>query len=951
MPIDTVGNTLSAARSIALSTSTQTWSEWVGAGDSQDFYKFSLSGRSSLNLGLNGLANNADVQLIRDVNSNGTIDSGDVLKSSGQAGITAEAISTYLDAGNYFIRVYQRSGDTNYNLSVASTLLPADLAGNTLGTARSISLSSTAQSWTDFVNGGDTQDFYKFNITARSAVNLGLTGLTNNADLQLIRDVNLNGVIDSGDTIATSGKTGTTHESLLSYLDTGTYFARVYQRSGDTSYTFQSSATVLPNDYAGNTLTSARAISLTGNTQAWNDSVNGGDTQDFYKFSIGARSVVTLGMSGLTNNADLQLIRDVNSNGVIDSGDTIATSGKTGTTNESLLSYLDAGTYFARVYQRSGDTNYAFQASATVLPKDYAGNTIAAAKVINLSPTAQISNDWVGNDDTNDYYKFTVTAQSDVRITLDGMSANANVRLLDSNNVVLKYSTNTGTIADTITSALAAGTYYIQVYRNSIDQTNYRLTTLATPVDTDNTIATARAATIGISQSGTLASYDLSDFYRFTLTGTASDYYSVNLGLTGLTGDANFDLLDSSGLLLNRSNLTGTSNENISRLLGTGTYYLKVWNGGTSNLNYTVNLASNIAPPTTDWYSANLKDAGLVNAVRIAGSDGNLSRVDWISVFRNSQDDGTISTEELSDFNTILSNASRWVIGNDVKTLSKKLLSTDKANLTFQGASLGVLTAGSSATQMENLIGKWFLGLDRPTPTSTSYSYRSISGSLFQNGISTTDVKQGQVGDCYFLATLGSIAQEQPNYIQNMFIDNGDNTWTVRFNKSGVWDYVTVDRFLPTNSSGNLVYASQGSNFANTANELWVALAEKAYAQIGESGWTRGTSRTNSYQSIEGGWMTYVINQVTGLNSTWSWSGISSLTEQTVINWVNSNTIVTLGTGSNPGNNLVGGHAYAITSYNASNGTFFVRNPWATQHVELTWAQLMSSNVDLAYSV
>jgi Calpain family cysteine protease len=323
--------------------------------------------------------------------------------------------------------------------------------------------------------------------------------------------------------------------------------------------------------------------------------------------------------------------------------------------------------------------------------------------------------------------------------------------------------------------------------------------------------------------------------------------------------------------------------------------------------------------------------------------------VDWITLFRNSQDDAVVSADELTDFNTILTNSSRWTITDDVKTLSKKLLSTDKANLTFQGATLGVLTAGSGATQMENLIGKWFLGLDRPTPTSTSYSYRSISGSLFQNGISTTDIKQGQVGDCYFLSTLGSIAHEQPNYIQNMFIDNGDNTWTVRFNNSGKWDYVTVDRFLPTNSSGNLVYASQGSNFANTANELWVALAEKAYAQIGESGWTRGTNRTNSYASIESGWMTYVINQVTGLNSTWN--NVKSLAEQTVITWVNSNAIVTLGTGSTVNYGLVGGHAYAITSYNATNGTFFVRNPWGTQHVELTWTQLTSLDLDLAYSV
>ncbi len=712
----------------------------------------------------------------------------------------------------------------------------------------------------------------------------------------------------------------------------------------------------MPLDTVGNNLSSAKAIALNATPQTWNEWVGTADTQDFYRFTLTARSALNLTLTGLSYDADLQLICDKNSNGIIDSGEVLSSSVKGGSTNEAIFSYLNAGTYFARVYQYWGDTNYAFQASATVLPNDYAGNTTAAAKVLALSPTAQISNDWVGNDDTTDYYKFTLSVKSDINVSLNGMTANANIKLLDSNNATLKSSINLGTTADTITSQLAAGTYYLQVYRDSTAETNYYLTTSATPVDTDNTIATARSLTIGAvstSQTDSLSSYDLSDFYRFTITGGANDFYTVNAGLTGLTGDANLTLLDSTGLVMNQSTLTGTANESITRTLGTGTYYLKAWNAGTSNLNYTLSLAATlVVNPAIDWYSVTLKDAGLIGAARSAGSDGTLSRVDMINLFRNVEDDGTVSAIELNDLNVIL-NAGRWTISDDVKVLSKKLLSTDKANLTYQGVTLGALTAGSTATQMETLINKWFFGLDRPTVTAPSYSYRSVSGSLFQNGISTTDIKQGQVGDCYFLSTLGSIANEQPSYIQNMFIDNGDNTWTVRFKNGAAWDYVTVDRFLPTNSSGYLAYASSGSLFSNAANELWVALAEKAYAQIGESGWTRGINKTNSYASIEGGWMTYVINQVTGLGSTWN--SIANLAQQTaqqtVIDLVNSNKIVTLGTGRTVDYGLVGGHAYAVTNYNASNGTFFIRNPWGTQHVELTWNQLLSLNIDFAYSV
>ncbi len=827
--------------------------------------------------------------------------------------------------------------------------MPLDTAGNTLSTARAIALTATAQPLSEWVGAADSQDFYRFSLTGRSSLSLSVSGLANNADVQLIRDANNNGVIDTSDVLSTSGKTGILDEAIDTYLDAGTYFIRVYARSGDTNYTLNATSKLLPQDLAGNTLGTARSIVLSSTAQTWTDSVNGGDTQDFYTFSIGARSAVNLTVTGLTNNADLQLIRDVNTNGIIDSGDTIATSEQAGITNESLLSYLDAGKYFARIYQRSGDTNYAFQASATVLPNDYAGNTTATAKLLTFSPTAQVSNDWVGNDDTSDYYKFTTSVLSDVSINLNGMIANANIRLLNINNVVLKTSNNAGTLADTITSQLAIGTYYIQVYRDGSAQTNYSLTTLATPVDTDNTISTARTATIGFAQTDTLASYDLSDVYRFALTGGAIDSYRVNLGLTGLTGDANLDLLDSTGLLLNRSALTGSSSETIDRLLGTGTYYLKVWNGGLSTMNYTVNLAVNLTPPTVDWYSASLQDAGLVNAIRIAGSDGDLSRSDLISIFRNSQDDGTVSAIELTDLNTLLNNTSRWTITDDVKTLSKKLLSTDSSNLIYQSATLGVLTADSSALQMDNLINKWFLGLDRPTLTSTSYGYRSISGSLFQNGISATDIKQGQVGDCYFLCTLSSIANEQPAFIQNMFTDNGDNTWTVRFKNGAVWDYVTVDRFLPTDSNGNLVYASIASNATSVTNELWVALAEKAYAQIGASGWTRGTDRTNSYASIEAGWMSYVIRQVTGLDNVWNSS--SAITAQTAIDVVNTNKVITVAFGSTVNFGVVGNHAYAVTQYNAATGTFHLENPWGKEHVDLTWAQLTSLNAEFIYSV
>ena len=37
------------------------------------------------------------------------------------------------------------------------------------------------------------------------------------------------------------------------------------------------------------------------------------------------------------------------------------------------------------------------------------------------------------------------------------------------------------------------------------------------------------------------------------------------------------------------------------------------------------------------------------------------------------------------------------------------------------------------------------------------------------------------MGDCYFISALGTLADSNPAAVQNMFINNGDGTYTVRF--------------------------------------------------------------------------------------------------------------------------------------------------------------------------
>ena len=135
-----------------------------------------------------------------------------------------------------------------------------------------------------------------------------------------------------------------------------------------------------------------------------------------------------------------------------------------------------------------------------------------------------------------------------------------------------------------------------------------------------------------------------------------------------------------------------------------------------------------------------------------------------------------------------------------------------------------IWSAGSSSLQMEHLVNKWFLGLDRPTAGG---AYRLTAGQLFVGGAAYTDINQGYLGDCYFVSTLAETALKNPGVIANMFITNGDGTYTVRFYNNGKPQYVTVDSYLPTDASGRLIYAGIGSMYNNAGNELWVCARRK----------------------------------------------------------------------------------------------------------------------------
>jgi len=122
-------DSLSAAFNVGELEGVANYSDFVGSSDTNDYYRFTLNSASSFSLLLSGLNADADVQLLNS--------SGSVITSSTAGGAASERISRSLTAGMYYVRVYQFSGNTNYNLTLNATPSgPPDGAGDSLSTAR-----------------------------------------------------------------------------------------------------------------------------------------------------------------------------------------------------------------------------------------------------------------------------------------------------------------------------------------------------------------------------------------------------------------------------------------------------------------------------------------------------------------------------------------------------------------------------------------------------------------------------------------------------------------------------------------------------------------------------------------------------------------------------------------------------------------------------------------------
>lgn len=209
--------------------------------------------------------------------------------------------------------------------------------------------------------------------------------------------------------------------------------------------------------------------------------------------------------------------------------------------------------------------------------------------------------------------------------------------------------------------------------------------------------------------------------------------------------------------------------------------------------------------------------------------------------------------------------------------------------------------------------------------------------------IEPNDIKQGKLGDCWFMCALASLA-ERPELVERLFITKESSPqgfYQVRFCKSGEWVRVTIDDYFPCFPKDNPIFSR------SHGNELWVLLLEKAYAKL-----------HGSYSLLRGGWAAEGMMDLTGcptLSIEFTTEEGQSLIKADQIwellkKYDDSGALISASTagedrfteagGPQKKGGLVPGHAYTviIVKEALNNRLINIRNPWGTFEWDGSWS-------------
>jgi len=497
------GERLDTARDLGVLAGTAIVSEFVGTTDPSDIYKFTISDVGNLQARVNSFSAGSRVELIRDLNTNGLIDAGEVIASNVDSFAPFQpSIATDLPQGTYYVRVSPSnpSNSTQYELTLVNTPFggsPPPDPGNILATARNLGAVAGTVTAREYVGVLDSLDAYRFTLNDLSNIQVSVQATSTNTQIQLVRDINGNGLVDNGEVIVSETNFSSTNLSRFTQdLPAGTYFITVASRNASASTLYELNLVATPfggdgQPDPGNLLSSARNLGPVAGTVNIKEYVGVIDELDAYRFTLNDLSNVQVNVQATSANTRIQLVRDINNNGLIDNGEVIISDTNFSSTNLSRFTQdLPVGTYFITVDSRNTNASTLYQMSLVATPfggngQPDPGNTIPTARNIGVLSNTYSAKEYVGTVDSDDFYRFTLNSSATLQFRVTGSSANTEIQLIqdvngngiiDGGETIDRDTNFSSTFLSTITRSLAAGTYFARVIpRNSRSSTNYSI--------------------------------------------------------------------------------------------------------------------------------------------------------------------------------------------------------------------------------------------------------------------------------------------------------------------------------------------------------------------------------------------------------------------------------------------------------------------------------------------
>ena len=937
----------------------------------RDWFRVVLSAGVSYQFTLNGGTLADPVLSLRDAAGTQLAANDDFNGLNPQITYTASSSGTFwLDAGGY------AATTGSYSIAAVSTT-PAPTTDDFLANTSTTGSLAAGTTTTGVINFGGDVDWFRITLSAGSSYRFNLTGNTLTDPYLYLRDAT-GTTIDFNDDLAIDNLNS---QITFAATATGTYYldARGYGSATGT-YTVAATLISIPvpssDDYAGSAATTGR-VAIGGSSSGV---INSNADRDWFLVTLQAGRSYRFVVTGSTlYNPELYLRTA--------SGAQISYADDS---NGSLSAFVDfacttAGNYYLDVGSSRdvGVGAYSVQAIDQQPSDDYiATASTTGSVVIGGSSTGVIE---ASGD--RDWFRVALVAGTSYRFNVNGTTlSDPNLHIRDAMGASLAFSNDFNGLNPQITfTALASDNFFLDVGSNSLTGTGaYTVLAASIGLSTDDysadTTTTGRLAA-GRSAGGTIDFDGDRDWYQIALSAGRS--YQFNLDGISLSNPM-LRLYDSTGGTLLASNDDNGNSRN-SQITFTatnaGNYYLEACAVGSLLGSYT--LAALDVTSTGNDRIAGLQDSTIRQAVNTSLADNMFSKAELASLLRTAGTGG-VTAAELSDFRVIGGQLSSYLSATTrdyLQYIYTAIVNGNTANQWWTaGASsrvaLGNLVAGSSELQLNRLVDKWFGGLDLPTnfvggdtaagAGSLTFSYAQMTGDLFVNDVNFDDINQGQAGTCYYLAALATLANNNKQTIRDLFRDNGDGTYGVHFYSSTGNDiWVTVNRAVPI-VSGQMALAS--NNTRSLSGEMWVALAEKAYAQANEIGLFNrpSPSPANSFQAIEGGWedaLTHISGRSTiGYSAYYTDSGWTNANNNlTTWNTYRSAAIAALNAGrslwvasfldtrdSSGKLNFVGGHAQAIIGFNQATGNFLIANPWGAPSsgyamtYEASWATIFS---------